>query len=121
MPPRPGPQIARHLCKQSLLRDGFGRTRQTRKVFAGGRAEGASLGRGSYGRVCPAWDQQEERLVAIKMQQRDSETAKREMTFFQSVQKHQNVLRLLDVIVSNSGSDLCLVFEYGAHSLSDVR
>ena len=43
-----------------------------------GEAEGASLGRGSYGRVCPAWDQQEERLVVLKkIQGGDTEEAKR--------------------------------------------
>ena len=39
--------------------------KRERYLLVGG-AEGASLGRGSYGRVCPAWDEQEERLVAIK-------------------------------------------------------
>ena len=78
------------------------------------------VGRGSYGRVCPAWDEEEERLVAIKMQQRSSATARRDMMLFQCVPKHPHVLRLLDVFVSKSGSELCLVFEYCIHSLADV-
>ena len=91
-----------------------------RYLLVGGKEAAASLGRGSYGQVCPAWDTGDERLVAIKVQRRDSETAKREMMFFQCVPKHPNVLDLLDAFVSKSGSDLSLVFEYCILSLADV-
>ena len=111
----PGISAGSICCAMDLEEPG----KRERYLLVGG-AEGASLGRGSYGRVCPAWDEQEERLVAIKMQRRDSETAKREMMFFQCVPKHPNVFSLQDAFVSNSGSDLCLVFEYCTHSLPDV-
>ena len=76
------------------------------------------LGRGAYGQVSPAWDTKEGRLVAIQVQQRASESAKREMMFFQSVPHHPNVLRILDTFVS--GLELSLVFEYCILSLGDI-
>ena len=78
----------------------------------------ASLGRGAYGQVRPAWDQDAERLVAIKEQRRESDTAKREMMFFQVVPQHPNLLRLLDMFAS--GPLLSLVFEYCVYSLADM-
>ena len=81
-----------------------------RYLLVGNGGEASLLGRGSYGKVCPAWDRQTERLVAIKIQRRDSETAGRELMFFQCAPKHDNLLRVLDMFVS--GSRLSLVFEY---------
>ena len=76
------------------------------------------LGRGAYGQVSLAWDTEEDRLVAIKVQQRASESAKRGMMFCQSVPHHPNVLRILDTFVS--GLELSLVFEYCILSLGDI-
>ena len=68
------------------------------------------LGKGSYGIVRPAWDRQQNCLVAIKAQMVDSETARREMMFFQCMPRHPNVLQFLDVYVERSR--VLLVFEY---------
>ena len=76
------------------------------------------LGRGSYGYVYPAWDETTARLVAVKVQKRDSDTAVREMMFFQTIPYHKHLLRMLDLYIV--GPELFLVFEYLYNSLSDV-
>ena len=75
------------------------------------------IGRGSYATVLPAWDSQEQRLVAVKIQKRTSDTAVREMMFFQTLPGHPHVLPILDAVVR--GEDLKLVFEYCQASLHD--
>ena len=50
------------------------------------------LGEGAYGLVYPAWDSQEQRLVAIKQQRRDSAEAGREMLIYDSLPRHPNLL-----------------------------
>ena len=47
-----------------------------RYLLLGNGGKGSILGCGSYGKVVPAWDQEEERLAAIKQQRSHSETAK---------------------------------------------
>lgn len=75
------------------------------------------IGRGSYANVVPCWDTQAGRLVAVKIQKRKSDTAVREMMFFQTLPGHPHVLPVLDVIVH--GDELKLVFEYCQASLRD--
>ena len=77
----------------------------------------ASLGKGSYGTVVPAWDAQSHRMVALKQQPRESDEATRELFFFQAVPLHPNLCTLLDFMVD--GEVLLLVLEYLPHSLSD--
>ena len=57
------------------------------------------LGEGAYGLVYPAWDSQEERVVAIKQQRRDSAEAGREMLIYDGLPRHPNLLCLLDKFV----------------------
>ena len=103
------------LCRAMEL-EGTSKSHRYLPVGRGGKQ--SMLGRGSYGQVSPAWDTGKERLVAIKVQQRESQSAMREMMFFQCVPHHPNVLRMLDMFVS--GSDLSLVFEYCTLSLGDI-
>ena len=81
-----------------------------RYSYIGKNGSRVVLGKGSYGIVRPAWDRQQKCLVAIKAQSVDSETAKREMMFFQCMPRHHNVLQFLDVYVETSR--VSLVFEY---------
>jgi len=76
------------------------------------------LGAGSYGYVYPAWDSKESRLVAVKVQQRKSEEAAREMMFFQSIPSHAHLVTILDAYVEES--NLQMVFEYLYNSFSDL-
>ena len=78
----------------------------------------STLGRGSYGYVYAAWDSKESCTVAIKVQKRESDEAVREMMFFQSIPSHKHLLKMLDTFVQQA--NLCLVFEYLYHCLSDV-
>ena len=50
------------------------------------------LGEGAYGIVCPAWDSQEQRVVAIKQQRRDGAEAPREMLIYDGLPRHLNLL-----------------------------
>ena len=76
------------------------------------------LGVGTYGYVYPAWDSEERRLVAVKVQKKKSEEAAREMMFFQSIPSHAHLITMLDAYVEEP--NLLLVFEYLYNSLSDV-
>ena len=78
----------------------------------------STLGRGSYGYVYAAWDLDESRIVAVKVQKRSSDEVVREMMFFQTIPSHRHLLRMLDTYVHKN--DLCLVFEYLYSSLADV-
>ena len=75
------------------------------------------IGHGSYATVLPSWDTQEQRLVAVKIQRRTSDTAVREMMFFQTLPRHPHVSRILHAFVIEE--DLKLVFEYCQSSLHD--
>ena len=59
------------------------------------RIGGDKLGEGAYGLVYPAWDSQEQRVVAIKQQRRDSAEAGREMLIHDGLLRHPNLLCLL--------------------------
>ena len=92
-----------------------GTSKSHRYLPVGRGGKQSMLGRGSDGQVSPAWDTEKERLVGIKVQQRESQSAIREMMFFQWLPHHPNVLRMLDMFVS--GPELTLVFEYCILSL----
>ena len=95
-----------------------GKSASGRYRFLGEGRATSILGSGSYGYVCPAWDTQEEQLVAINVQKRDSETAMREMLFFEVITRHPNVLHMRGMFVTET--KLNLVFEYCTHSLRDI-
>ena len=83
-----------------------------------GNGADSTLGEGAYGTVFRAWDTVSQRLVAIKRQNRCSETAEREMMFFHTIPRHPNLLKMFDQYVVKE--HLFLVFEYCTLSLSDV-
>ena len=80
-----------------------------RYTYLGKDDETSLMGRGSYGSVRPAWDHRQEELVAVKAQAQNSDTAMREMMFFQVITAHPNLLRMLDMCVAEN--KLHLVFQ----------
>ena len=66
------------------------------------------LGVGTYGYVYPAWDSEERRLVAVKVQKKKSEEAAREMMFFQSIPSHAHLITMLDAYVEEPTYNLVL-------------
>ncbi|KAL7721589.1 Cyclin-dependent kinase 2 [Entamoeba marina] len=74
-----------------------------------------TLGEGTYGIVCKAWDEHEKRIVALKKIKKDHEddgipvTSVREIAVLLEL-KHDNVVDLFDIYVEDRC--LFLVFEY---------
>ena len=64
----------------------------------------AALGQGSYGKVVPAFDRCANRLVALKIQPRDSDTAFRELAFFTKIKNSKEPPKH---IVEMCGATLC--------------
>lgn len=72
---------------------------------------GGKLGRGSYGVVQCAWDNQLQCVCAIKVQNADSPDAARELHFLKCVgEEHENVVHLKDVFLKDG--KMHTVFEY---------
>ena len=78
------------------------------------------LGKGAYGIVWKAMDKKYKQIVALKKvfdafhNATDSQRTYREVMFLQELNamRHENIIRLLNVMKADNDKDIYLVFEY---------
>ncbi|KAM3137466.1 Protein kinase domain [Paramecium bursaria] len=83
-------------------------------------------GKGAYGVVFKALDKQTKQIVALKKvfdafhNQTDSQRTFREVIFLEQVSKHNNIIKLIQVLRARNNKDLYMVFEYMETDLHKV-
>ena len=83
---------------------------------------GDTVGRGTYGRVYQAVDQLTGDVVAVKTQNKDTDSARREIATYELLRSypHQNIARMLNRYMDPDTKKLCIVFDYHPTSIKKL-